>query len=140
MCVTMAIALRNKYPQIIHVAQRKVPGILDRSQKTHFFQARFRGFRVFMCYDGYCIAQQTKSNNTNIATESARNSRPIPEDTLFLKPDSAEIVFFVCYDGYCIAHKQTTDNIQIMRGKCPEFSTDPRRHTFDPPQRGTPPL
>ena len=62
LCVTMSIALRNNTPNTYTIAQRKVPGILDRSQKTHFFQAGFGGYAIFVCYDGYCIARQ----NTNI--------------------------------------------------------------------------
>ena len=61
LCVTMSIALRNKITNTYTSAQRKVPGILDRSQKTHFFQAGFGGYGIFVCYDVYCIAQRQKN-------------------------------------------------------------------------------
>ena len=64
LCVTMSIALRNTANKQYTIAQRKVPGILDRSQKTHFFQAGFGGYAIFVCYDVYCIAQKTNNKNT----------------------------------------------------------------------------
>ena len=121
--------IAHRHKTIHTCAQRKVPGILDRSQKTHNFSSQIPRVLCFCVLRWLLHCAHPQKKHTYSATESARNSRPIPEDTLFSSQIPRVSDFCVLRWLLHCAIRQPKYT-QLRNGKCPEFSTDPRRHTI----------